>query len=59
MRSLSLSPLLLAAAIALAGCASMDGLHTDGVATDAAALHSERSFAKTKTTPAAWPTADR
>jgi len=58
MRSLSLSPLLLAAAIALAGCASMDGLHTDGVATDAAALHSERSFAKIKTTPAAWPAAD-
>ncbi|HEX7916505.1 efflux transporter outer membrane subunit [Rudaea sp.] len=57
MRNLAPSSLLLAAAIALAGCAS-SGLHTDGVVTDPATLHSERSFAKIKTTPAAWPTSD-
>ncbi len=56
IRSLSLT--VLAAALTLAGCASPGGLHTEGVATDAAALHSERSFAKIKTTPAAWPTSD-
>ena len=56
IRSLSLT--VLAATLTLAGCASPGGLHTEGVATDAAALHSERSFAKIKTTPAAWPTSD-
>jgi NodT family efflux transporter outer membrane factor (OMF) lipoprotein len=58
MRALSFSPLLLAAAIALAGCASTRGLHTDGVATDAGSLHSERSFARIKTSAAAWPASD-
>lgn len=58
MRAISFPLLLLSAAIALAGCASTAGLHTDGVATDAATLHSERAFAKIKTTPAAWPAAD-
>ena len=58
MRALSFSPLLLAGAIALAGCASTGGLHTDGVPTDAATLHGDRSFAKVKTTPAAWPASD-
>ena len=58
MRTLALSPLLLAAAITLAGCASTGGLHTDGTPTDTAALHGERSFAKIQTTPAAWPASD-
>jgi len=58
MRTLALSPLLLAAAISLAGCASTGGLHTDGTPTDTAALHGERSFAKIQTTPAAWPASD-
>jgi len=58
MRTLALSPLLLIAAITLAGCASTGGLHTDGTPTDAATLHSERSFARIKTTPAAWPASD-
>jgi len=58
MRTLALSPLLLAAAITLAGCASTGGLHTDGTPTDTAALHGERSFAKIQTTSAAWPASD-
>ena len=58
MRAISFPLLLLSAAIALAGCASTAGLHTDGIATDATTLHSERAFAKIKTTPAAWPAAD-
>ncbi|HZT56637.1 MAG TPA: efflux transporter outer membrane subunit [Burkholderiaceae bacterium] len=58
MRTLALFPLLLTAAITLAGCAGTGGLHTDGTPTDAATLHSERSFARIKTTPAAWPASD-
>jgi NodT family efflux transporter outer membrane factor (OMF) lipoprotein len=58
MRAIRLTPLLLAAALSLAGCASSGGLHTDGTPTDVATLHSKRSFAKIKTSPAAWPAAD-
>lgn len=58
MPAIRLASTLLAAALALAGCASSGDLHTDGVATDAASLHSERSFARIKTTPAAWPASD-
>lgn len=58
MSAIKFPPLLFAAAIALAGCASMGGLHTDGVPTDPSTLRTERSFAKIKTTPAAWPASD-
>jgi len=59
MRAIRPALLLLAAAsLALAGCTSSGGLHTDARPTDAAALHSERSFARIKTTPAAWPASD-
>lgn len=59
MRSFkALTPLALVAALALAGCASTRGLHTDGAPIDATSLHGERSFDKVATTPAAWPAAD-
>ena len=59
MRAIRPALLLLAAAsLALAGCTSSGGLHTDARPTDAATLHSERSFARIKTTPAAWPASD-
>jgi NodT family efflux transporter outer membrane factor (OMF) lipoprotein len=56
--SKSIVGLILAATIALAGCASMHGLHTEGELADAASLHAERSVALAAVTPAAWPTAD-
>ncbi|MBS0514707.1 MAG: efflux transporter outer membrane subunit [Proteobacteria bacterium] len=56
MRAIRLAPLLLATVVA--GCANSGGLHTNGTAIDAATLHSERSFAKIKTTQAAWPASD-
>jgi len=47
-----------AAAAALAACASMDGIHTEGHAIDSASLHAERKLASITTSPAAWPKAD-
>lgn len=58
MRSPTFLAPLAAAALALAGCASTRGLHTDGTPIDANALHGERSFADVRTTPAAWPASD-
>jgi NodT family efflux transporter outer membrane factor (OMF) lipoprotein len=45
-------------AAALAGCANMQGLHTEGELTDATSLHAERSFANVAVSAAAWPKAD-
>jgi NodT family efflux transporter outer membrane factor (OMF) lipoprotein len=53
---------LLAAAtalsLALAGCASSGGLHSDGTLTDAGSLKTEQSLARLNVSPAAWPSAD-
>ena len=43
---------------ALAACASMDGIHTEGHLSDSSSLHAERELAKITTTPAAWPKTD-
>jgi len=47
-----------AAVAALAACASTQGLHTEVRPTDPASLHSERTFARVKTSAAAWPKSD-
>ena len=53
---------LLAAAtaltLALAGCASSGGLHSDGTLTDPHSLKAEQSLARLQVSPAAWPRAD-
>jgi NodT family efflux transporter outer membrane factor (OMF) lipoprotein len=53
---------LLAAAtaltLALAGCASSGGLHSDGTLTDASTLQTEQSLARLNVSPAAWPSED-
>ena len=49
---------VVALAAALAGCASMKGLHTRSQATDPARLESARSFAGAKADASAWPAED-
>lgn len=53
---------LLAAAtaltLALAGCASSGGLHSDGTLTDPASLKMQQSLARLDVSPAAWPGED-
>jgi NodT family efflux transporter outer membrane factor (OMF) lipoprotein len=53
---------LLAAAtaltLALAGCASSGGLHSDGTLTDPNSLKTEQALARLHVSPAAWPSAD-
>ena len=53
---------LLAAAtvltLALAGCASSGGLHSDGTLTDPNSLKTEQSLARLNVSPAAWPNED-
>ncbi len=44
--------------LALAGCVSSGGLHTDGQLTDASSLKAERSLAKARLSTAAWPGSD-
>lgn len=57
MKSILRAAIVIATA-ALAACASMDGIHTDGHAADVSSLHAERKLAQIATTPAAWPKTD-
>ena len=44
--------------LALAGCASSGGLHSDGTLTDPNSLKTEQSLARLNVSPAAWPSED-
>ncbi|NII11320.1 efflux transporter outer membrane subunit [Oleiagrimonas sp. C23AA] len=57
MRTSALA-LTAALAVALSGCASMNGLHTTGSLTDPGQLHASKSLAGVTLSPAAWPSQD-
>jgi NodT family efflux transporter outer membrane factor (OMF) lipoprotein len=50
--------LVLAVALLIAGCASMDGLHTQAKMNEPAQVAAGKSLADAKLSPAAWPQAD-